>query len=410
MELGDFLKKYGDAKLGRLWADELGVYVISPRCPAGFSKQPELCDEYPRKVKIGVAHGSHGFRKRFETYKTYWPQGLRIWHLIRTDSMDPTAVFYKDLASQRETALKQLLKSKRGFQDTSGAPGQSEWVRLKPGEILPYLLHVAEARDEVYSCTDACRVVKPWGAPGTPLKLTRATAKTESNRRRDARRTTRQAGRERPRVTTRGMTEIARNTGLAGHDLALAQARALDEEYQQTMGTLKLQTDSKERRRQERILEKDYRTRAQHAKAAIAKARRAREPRAIRELQTSKHFLGPAGAVPGAPTRPPRGGGTAPVGALARKLKDQGRLHRGIYNNMKQQAAAQGGYRYREPDGNQSEVARTAKARTAKAAKAAKARTAKAATAKAAKAAKARATERRDRQAAAQGLLQMSVQ
>ena len=350
MDLEVFLEKYKDPKEGQIWAGSLGVYVVSPKCPAGFSRV-EQCDEFPKKVKIGKTLGQSGFKGRLSTYKTYWPIGLRVWSILRVDSYDPKYHTYRDLATPRETALKRSLEKSRGFEKYRKG-SQSEWVRLEPGQVLKHLEAVARPGDEVYSCLgDECRIIKPRGMPGVPL--TRRGAIASPNK------SLALGDRGLPRVRTRRAIRLAGDIDHPEQVGMFARLEKQQEDLDQKRATLALRMDSAERRKQRRALEAAerrvqkslVRTRQQTRSLARA-AERARtkrtqprtgraEPRDLAALRPNRGYLGPTASPVRRPRRGQAGQARGAVGKsrsptqLVRRLRGQRRLERAIANDAK---------------------------------------------------------------------------
>lgn len=324
MDLEVFLDKYKDPKEGQVWAGSLGVYVISPKCPAGFSRL-EQCDEFPKKVKLGKTLGQRGFKGRLSTYSTYWPLGLRVWSILRVDSYDPKFHVYRDLATDRETALKQSTERFRGFEKYRKG-SQSEWVRLEPEKMLRHMLAVARPRDEVFSCIgDECRSVKPRGTPGVPLGR-RGVAAADAPQ-------LKLGDPGMPRVKTRRYIRVAGDINHPEQAGMLAKLQAQKADLDQKRATLALKADSPERRRQRRVLD-----------AAARRVSSRLGPRDLRALRPNRGYLGPTGV--GSPVRRTqrRQAGQARGAAgvarsptqLARQLRAQGRTERAIANNEKE--------------------------------------------------------------------------
>lgn len=158
MDFETFEKKYGDASKSP-WIGQLGVYIISPKCPTGFHvDKNENCpaNRVPRNVKIGKATGQNGFRSRLKSYYTYWPQGLLIHGVLTTPSLDSKFFTYKNHASSRERDLKQVLREKKllGF-GTRNSLEKREWVRATPSTLMSMMLNVAQAKDRLYGCNQS---------------------------------------------------------------------------------------------------------------------------------------------------------------------------------------------------------------------------------------------------------------
>lgn len=178
MELLDFERKYGgrSGAAGALWGGANGVYVVSPACPTEFWAGERCGNNVPRNVKIGKATGVNGLatsdgKGRLRNYRTYWPNGVTVHAVLITPSFDRTVHTIKDEASNRETTLRRIFKSRGlvGF-GSNGRGGDngtshlgSEWIRLTPSEIMNYLIAVGpvrHARDKLYGCTkDQCERV-----------------------------------------------------------------------------------------------------------------------------------------------------------------------------------------------------------------------------------------------------------
>lgn len=214
MEYDAFIERYGDKKQ-KPWAGALGVYIVSPKCPTGFENEggykEECGNNVPKNVKIGKATGRGGFKTRFKTYYTYWPQGLMVHGLLVTPSFDQRWFTYKDHATKRETTLKRVLTKKNliGFGPANGTERLgSEWVRGTPAKIMPFLNSVAKGNDVLYGCTrEACRPVS------RRAHVTRQHAVLQElvdELRPPESANSRTGGRGKPRVMTRQTTKAAR--------------------------------------------------------------------------------------------------------------------------------------------------------------------------------------------------------
>ena len=217
--------------------------VISPKCPTGFhvDKKTEKCPANltPKNVKIGKATGMKGFRSRFKSYYTYWPQGLLVHGILTTPSKDRRFFTYKNHASDREKLLKHILNQKKliGFGPGNGSQKLgSEWVKGDVSTVMPILKRIAQGKDKLYGCTeDACVEVK-----NTNNKVqTRSKGKLVQNNK------NRIGMPGRPRTRTRKMNEILENENHPLRPRVLAQIQEQNELYNNAKN--KLNTDSSQK-------------------------------------------------------------------------------------------------------------------------------------------------------------------
>ena len=209
MEFETFEKKYNDAG-SNPWVGQLGVYIISPKCPTGFHvDRKENCpvDRVPKNVKIGKATGQNGFRSRLKSYYTYWPQGLLVHGILTTPSLDPKFFTYKNHASSRERILKRILKQRKliGFGTRNGSERLgSEWVRATPSTIMSILESIANVKDRLYGCNQSACVERK-------IQNTQIQTRSRNKVFQDNNRENQIGDPGRPRTRTRYMNKVADN-------------------------------------------------------------------------------------------------------------------------------------------------------------------------------------------------------
>ena len=232
MDFETFEKKYNDAS-SNPWVGQLGLYVISPKCPTGFHvDQRENCpvNRVPKNVKIGKATGQSGFRSRLKSYYTYWPQGLLVHGILTTPSLDRKFFTYKNHASDRERVLKQMLRKKKliGFGPHNGSEKiGSEWVRATPSTIMPILESIAQGKDRLYGCNQGACVEKKIQNESNQVQ-TRSRKKVNEDKNKNGN----QIGTPgRPRTRTRYMDKIIDNENHPLRPRVLAQIQEQNNLY-----------------------------------------------------------------------------------------------------------------------------------------------------------------------------------
>ena len=296
MELTKFVQKYGTRSAAGPWIGANGVYVVSPACPTEFWEGERCDNKEPQNVKIGKASGENGFagkgKGRLQMYRTYWPNGVTVHAILRTQNFDSTVHTVKDEALKRETTLRRIFKAHKlsGF----GADGRgrnngtrklgSEWIRLTPDKIMNYLIAAGPLRhpnDKLYGCTwNSCEQVTLNKVSRNVTRLD-STVKTLEYVLDDERKNKKIGIRGRPVVLPRTILEAAKNPNHRLHRYA---------------HLLKSNVDAEQNRATRRIADRTKRALAQRTLAqerALAQTRTRAERRMIRNAQLAKRAQNP---------------------------------------------------------------------------------------------------------------------
>lgn len=185
MDLKVFVKKYANPS-SMPFSGNVGVYLVSPKCPTGFEPPHDNCGEHkPSLLKIGVATSSKGIAHRLKQYYTYWPQGLLVWGILETPSYHLKYHTRMDYARDREKHLKRLIKSTKNNERVQVADPKngterlgSEWVRSTPEDAMrDFMEKVKDPRDRLFGCDESkCREVNVTA----PTAMTRQQARQQA--------------------------------------------------------------------------------------------------------------------------------------------------------------------------------------------------------------------------------------
>ena len=183
MDSKKFVELYKNKGVDGPWAGATGIYMIAPSCPANFYDGESCNNTVPRSVKIGKAFGKGGLASRLMSYNTYWPNGTTVYAVMITSSYSDKYGIIRDYASAREKTLKRVLRRPEvnalGFGSNEKVVKTSEWVRMKPSELIRYFDAVGPKRhpkDRLYTCNSNQCMKFLSNIPITETRQTRAQA------------------------------------------------------------------------------------------------------------------------------------------------------------------------------------------------------------------------------------------